>query len=1029
MTRDVTLPSSDFAYIHFDSAYDFDQYSDGYGNNTYYDGGVLEYSTDGGSTWFDANFGNFWGSPNGWITDEEENPLAGRHAYVGTSEGYISSQAELIDIGRQVDLRGKNIRFRFRIGSGSSIGGDGWFIDNVDIYTCSQSGVAFSASNYSFDESSGDVTVDVNRLGTTSGTATVHVASSDGTATAGSDYDPVSEDVTFAPGESTKPVTIHLNDDSVYQGNRTFKLTLSSPTGAGLGSPSTATVMIEDDENALFLSPSSYSVAENAGAAKVTIARTGSTANELTVHIATSDGTATAGSDYTAVDENVTLGAGVASLDVSIPLLDDQVYEPDETFTVTLSSPTGAVLTAPTTATVTITDNDTATLALSADSYSIAENGGSLGVQVDRSGASGSSFSVHVATLDGTAKAGQDYTAVSQDVTFAPGETSKSVNVPISDDDLYEGPETFTVNLSDPSSGASLGSPSTATVTITDDDTATISFSASSYSVSEGDGSAQIQLKRAGALGSPMSVHLASSNGTASAGSDYTAVSQDVTFAAGETSKTIPIPITRDSQVESDETVNLSLSSPSAGASLGDPHAAVLTILDNTATISLSASSYSVGEGDGSTSIQLTRTGGPVGSFTVHFATSDGTASAGSDYTAVSQDVTFAVGETSKTISIPITNDSLPESDETVALSLSSPSAGATLGSPSTATLTIVDDDMTAITFSKESYWAWEAEGSVPIQVERLGSVANTVAVALDTSDGTATADSDYTAVHQTVAFAPGETSKTVNVPITDLELYEEGYRTFKVALSNPSLGCLLGSTDEATVEIFEDDTAAFQLATGQYSAVEGEVSASIQVDRWGADAGSFSVHLATSDGTAKAGSDYTAVDTTVSFAKNESSKTVNIPLIDDNEHERNETVNITLSSPSTGARLIYPSTAVLTIEDDDAASSAARTGSEATGKLSFAKLSKKSFMAAQAKKVKLTVKFSPKSKIFKWVVSLKQGKKWKTVKSVKKTGFSKTKYTTTVKKLFAGKKVKIGRYRLKLYSDRNSKTLAFRVK
>ena len=97
-------------------------------------------------------------------------------------------------------------------------------------------------------------------------------------------------------------------------------------------------------------------------------------------------------------------------------------------------------------------------------------------------------------------------------------------------------------------------------------------------------------------------------------------------------------------------------------------------------------------------------------------------------------------------------------------------------------------------------------------------------------------------------------------------------------------------------------------------------------------------------------------------------------------------------------------------------------------GKFALAKLTKTSFPASQAGKVKLTCKFSPRSKVFRYVLSLKKGKMWTVVKSVKKTGFYKVKYTLTVKQLFAGKPVKRGQYRLKLSADKNSKTLTFEV-
>jgi hypothetical protein len=101
---------------------------------------------------------------------------------------------------------------------------------------------------------------------------------------------------------------------------------------------------------------------------------------------------------------------------------------------------------------------------------------------------------------------------------------------------------------------------------------------------------------------------------------------------------------------------------------------------------------------------------------------------------------------------------------------------------------------------------------------------------------------------------------------------------------------------------------------------------------------------------------------------------------------------------------------------------------SKEKGKIKSAKLAKTSFSASQAKKIKLTVTFKPKSKLFKWQVSLKHGKKWQLVKSKAKHG-SFSKLTMTVKKLFAGKKMKKGVYRLKLSADRNSKTLKFRIR
>jgi len=218
-------------------------------------------------------------------------------------------------------------------------------------------------------------------------------------------------------------------------------------------------------------------------------------------------------------------------------------------------------------------------------------------------------------------------------------------------------------------------------------------FSSASYSVNEGGGTASVTINRTGPASGSDSIHFATANGTATAGSDYTAVDQTVTFAAGETSKTVSVPVTDDSSIEGNETVQLSLSSPSAGVMLGSPSTATLTIVDNDRAFAFSSATYSVGEASGHATVKINRTGLTSGSDSVHFATAHGTAKAGSDYKTLNQTVTFAAGETSKTVSVRIIRNTVHHANKTVRLSLSGPSAGVTLGSPHTATLTIRDDD------------------------------------------------------------------------------------------------------------------------------------------------------------------------------------------------------------------------------------------------------------------------------------------------------------------------------------------------
>jgi Zn-dependent metalloprotease len=130
MKKSVPIPSNKIAYLHFDHAYDFESEE-----STMYDGGIVEYSTDGGITWHDAGSMIINNGYDGIIYTGAGNPLSGRYAYTGTSFGFTSSRLNLSSLG------GKNVRFRFRIANDEAYADDGWYIDNIRIYTCQIKGI------------------------------------------------------------------------------------------------------------------------------------------------------------------------------------------------------------------------------------------------------------------------------------------------------------------------------------------------------------------------------------------------------------------------------------------------------------------------------------------------------------------------------------------------------------------------------------------------------------------------------------------------------------------------------------------------------------------------------------------------------------------------------------------------------------------------------------------------------------------------------------------------------------------------
>ncbi|MGZ9243015.1 MAG: Calx-beta domain-containing protein [Candidatus Binatia bacterium] len=222
-----------------------------------------------------------------------------------------------------------------------------------------------------------------------------------------------------------------------------------------------------------------------------------------------------------------------------------------------------------------------------------------------------------------------------------------------------------------------------------------VQFTAPTYTVDESSGRATITVTRTGVAVGTLSANYAVSAGTATSGSDFTARTGKLSFTAGQTSKTFTVLFRRDTLNEANETINLTLSDP-VGGLLGSQSTATLTVNDDDAagTFQFSLPTYTVSESGRRATITVTRTGGSSASGVgVSYATSNGTATAGSDYTATSGTLTFAVNQTTKTFAIPVTNDTTVEGNETINLTLSNPTGGAALGAQNTAQVTISDND------------------------------------------------------------------------------------------------------------------------------------------------------------------------------------------------------------------------------------------------------------------------------------------------------------------------------------------------
>jgi hypothetical protein len=310
---------------------------------------------------------------------------------------------------------------------------------------------------------------------------------------------------------------------------------------------------------------------------------------------------------------------------------------------------------------------------------------------------------VSFATADGTATAPSDYAATSGTLTFAPGETAKTVTVQVNGDTTVEPDEAFNLNLANATGNATIADAQGFGTIVDDDQVAPPPPSRISINdVTTAEGNAgqtafQFTVSLDAAQAARVTVDFATADGTATASSDYAANTGTVTFAPGETAKTVTVQVNGDTTVEPNETFNVNLANATGNATIADA-TGVGTIVndDQPATPSrISVNDVSMAEGNaGQTTFRFSVSldaaeSAPV---TVDFATADGTATAPSDYAANTGTVTFAPGETAKTVTVQVNGDTRKESNETFNLNLSNATGNATIAD-ATGVGTIVNDD------------------------------------------------------------------------------------------------------------------------------------------------------------------------------------------------------------------------------------------------------------------------------------------------------------------------------------------------
>jgi hypothetical protein len=394
---------------------------------------------------------------------------------------------------------------------------------------------------------------------------TVNYATANGSAVSPGDYAATSGTLTFNPGVTSQTVTVIVNGDTAYETDEKFFLNLIGATNALAGDPQGVATILNDDAQPT-LSINDMSVTEgNSLTQNVNFVVTLSAASgtPVTVMYATADGTAVAPSDYTSKSGTLTFNPGVTSQIVQIKVVGDTVNEADERYNVNLSVPVGATI-SKNQGIGTIVNND-ALPAITINDVSVTEGDtGTVNMtfQVALSVASATNVTVNFATADGTATAADDYFAQSLTLTIPAGSTLGIISIQIKGDTKNEADEQFYVNLTAPTNATITDAQGLGTI-VNNDPAPTLSIN--SVSVAEGNTGTKNEtftVTLSAVSGKTVTVNYATANGTAVTPSDYVTGSGTLTFAPGETTKTINVVVNGDTAIEANETFNVNLSVP-----------------------------------------------------------------------------------------------------------------------------------------------------------------------------------------------------------------------------------------------------------------------------------------------------------------------------------------------------------------------------------------------------------------------------------------------------------------------------------
>jgi fibronectin type 3 domain-containing protein len=537
---------------------------------------------------------------------------------------------------------------------------------------------------------------------------------------------------------------------------------------------------------------------------------------------------------------------------------------------------------------------------------------------VTRTGTTTSALRVYY-TVAGTARSSEYTPSLSGFVDMAANVTTASVTITPIDDMIPGHDETVSLILK-PSTDCSINGNGLATVTIADNDVPTVSVAATTPDASEaGPTKGVFTFTRVGDLAGSLTVNYAVTGGTASP-SDYQSLAGSVTFATGQATATVDLMPVNDSEDEPAETVILTITPNASAYLIGTPASATVTIADNDVpTVSVAATQPNASETGPTDGIYtFTRVGDLTAALTVSYSVTGGTASP-EDYNPLAGSVAFVIGQATATVNLTPVDDTIDEPAETVILTITPNASEYLVGSPSSATVFIADNDLPIVSVAATTADASEAGPTKGVYTfTRVGdtTVALTVNYAVDTANSTASS-SDYLALAGFVTFQIGQTTVTVDLMPVD-DTIDEPTETVVLKISPNASAYLVGGTGSAAVYILDNDLPTVRIMTAdRYASEQGPDKGIFRFVRIGDLSAALTVYYHVDPSSTASSSDYQPLDGFVTFQAGQSTLNLDLIPVDDLEDEPTETVTLVIS-PNPEYLIGAPISPTVFISDND---------------------------------------------------------------------------------------------------------------